>query len=171
MIYKHTGIDARNTFDGFCLRRKGTFRTISNRHSYRKAPRLTFGGIWEIEVILAIFFHTIRCPHGIGLRITPRHTFLRKDDTMVGPVGKILGGEHMVVSHAEPLLESFVSIRSIDIVGWVDIHLIIKYACGRVCRELVADDRVLCRKHERHAQKNSGYGLFHFLLVRNTLQR
>lgn len=75
---------------------------------------------------------------------------------MVGPVGKILGGEHMVVSHAEPLLESFVSIRSIDIVGWVDIHLIIKYACGRVSRELVADDGVLCRKHERHAQKNRG---------------
>ena len=137
---QHTGVDTIDTLNRLRLRDKRSFRTVGNSHSDAKSPT-RFGGCGEIEIVLPISLHAVGCPHGIGVWPDPGYLVLGDDDSMIGPVGQIFRREHMVVLHAEPVLS--LSLRWKDVVRRIEVHLIIKYACGRVSGELVTNDRIL----------------------------
>ena len=79
------------------------------------------------------------------------HVFLTEDYAMVGPIGKIVGGENVVVLHAEPVWS--LSLRQrvglVDVVGRKEIYLPVKNSCGGVCAEHIPDDRILRTEYRR----------------------
>ena len=99
----------------------------------------------EEEIVLAVAADAVGSPHGVGVGSHPWHFVLTDDHAMVGPVGQVLRGEHVVVLHAEPVLS--LAFRRQDVVRGIEIHFAVEHAGSRVGGELVADDWVL-RRHD-----------------------
>ena len=75
---------------------------------------------------------------------------------MVGPVGKVLRREYMIVGHAEPVLS--LSLGWHDVVRRIDIDLVIEDACRRVGSIDAPDNRILCPscQHGKHEEECNG---------------
>ena len=120
---EHTGVDAVDALDGFRLRNERTLRTVSDGHADTEAEAIRRCG-GEVEIVLAVTLDAVGSPHRIGVGTHPGHFVLGDNHTVVCPVGEILGREHMVVLHAEPVLP--LSCGGHDVVRGVEVHLIIK---------------------------------------------
>ena len=156
VVDQHTGVDAHHTGHGLRLADKGTLRAFGHSHADGEAPARAFRCRGEVEIILPVLAHAVGSPHGIAVGLHPGHFVLGDDDAMVGPVGQILRREHMIVSHAEPVLP--LSLGGHNVVGGIEIHLIIKYPCRGVGRKLVANDGILRHGHRHRRQQETKNG-------------
>ena len=138
---KNARIDTVNALDGFRLRDERSFGTIGYSHTDAETSHASGRSGWKIEIVFPAALYAVGCPHGIGVGSYPRHFVLGDDNAMIGPIGKILRGEHVVVLHAEPVLT--LSFWGQDIMRRVKINLTIKYASRRVGGELITNNRVL----------------------------
>ena len=139
-VNQHARVDAHDALDGFRLTGERPLGAIGDGHAHGKAlhaPRC----IGEVEIVASVTTDAVGCPHGVTRRVAPRHLLLGQYDAVVGPVRQVRRREHVVVLHREPVLP--LPRRRLDVVGGVDVHLIIKYACGGVGHVLPTDDGVL----------------------------
>ena len=143
---QHARVDAVDALDRLRLRNERSFGVVGNGYTDGEAPSARGRSRREIEIVLPVSVDAVGCPHRVGVGAHPGHFVLRDDDAVVCPVRQVLRREDVVVLHAEPVL-ALPRWRH-DVVRRVEVHLIIKNACGRVGRELVADDGILCSDHQ-----------------------
>ena len=106
-VDEHTGVNAMQSFYRLAHRTEWALRTEGNSYAHAKAPSLATRCSREIEIIAAVLFHTVGCPHGIRVFLHPWHLVLSDNRSMVSPVGEVVRRENMIVLHREPFLLRF----------------------------------------------------------------
>ncbi len=151
LVYKHTRVNAVNALYRLWHRHKGTFWLFGNSHTDGKAFPVALWSRWEIEIISAVLAYAVGSPHAIAVPFHPWHLILRDNNTMVLPVRQIRGREHMIVCHAEPILQMFH--RTGNVVRGIDIHLVIENSCSGISGKLPRDNRILRLCHACHCHQ------------------
>ena len=101
---QHAGVDAVDALDGLRLGNERSFGAVGDGYTNTEATHASSRSRGEVEIVFAVSVDAVGRPHRIGVWSYPGHFVLSDNHTMVGPVGQILGREHMIVGHAEPVL-------------------------------------------------------------------
>ena len=111
-------------FDRLTHRHERAGRRCRSGNTYLESATLTLGCRREVEEVLSVLVNAIGRPHRIRIGAYPRHIVLSYYHAVVGPVDKIVGGEYMIIGHAEPFLEALDGAG--NVVRWIKIHFSIK---------------------------------------------
>ena len=157
---EHAGVYAEDAGDGVFIWRIWAVGGVCNGHAYVESAAI-LGSVGKYEVVLAVLLHAVRGPHGIAVRLAPRHVFLSEDYAVVRPVNEVFRREGVVILHTEPFPFRFHG--TYDVVGWVEPDLAAKDAGGRVCAVLVPDYWILgleaCREQEGRYGNDASHSL------------
>ncbi len=140
-------VDTVDTLDRLTHRHERAGRRCRSGNTYLESATLTLGCRGEVEEVLSVLVNAIGRPHRIRIGAYPRHIVLSYYHAVVGPVDKIVGGEYMIIGHAEPFLEALDGAG--NVVRWIKIHFSIKNSRRRVGGKLVAYNGVLGRRKHR----------------------
>ena len=129
IIHKDCRINAEASFNTECFRSERSFRFLCC--GYAKAEISLLISCRKYQIIFSILIHHIRCPHLIP---DPRNIILAQYLAMVD-AGCIhtVHAEYMVVLHLVFIPVVIILPVMGNIVGWVNIKLIIKYMGRRIC--------------------------------------
>ena len=144
VVHERARVDAEAAGDalGFGLER--AFRDLAGGNAEAEIAVLVAGG--EHEVVGVVLERDVRRPH---LRADPRDIVLGQRHAAVDRIGGlVVHAEHVVILHL--VLVAVVVVLAVvrDVVGRVDVELVVEHVGGRVRGENVGDERfsLLCHR-------------------------